>query len=185
MRENTGKTKYVLLGLMEREPQTGYTIKKAIEYEYSHFWQESYGQIYPTLKTLVKEGLAESVKEEPNNKRGQITYRITAAGKEELKKWLSEEPSIEKIRYEILLKVSFGASTESETILRQLEDFIRRNEKSIQQIDKALDYLKKENQWEGRMDSEITALCGKYFYTAMKDWALEAKKMIVNKKEKK
>lgn len=45
MKENTGKTKYILLGLIAHSPQTGYSIKKTIEFELSHFRQESYGQI--------------------------------------------------------------------------------------------------------------------------------------------
>lgn len=28
MKENTGKSKYVMLGMLARMPQTGYTIKK-------------------------------------------------------------------------------------------------------------------------------------------------------------
>ncbi|MBN7771755.1 PadR family transcriptional regulator [Clostridium aminobutyricum] len=180
MKENTGKTKYVLLGLMAKEPQTGYTIKKSIEYEYSHFWQESYGQIYPTLKALVKEGLAESVEsQELKNGRGQILYKITEAGKKELKNWLSEEPTIEKLRYEILLKVSFGASTEPEIILGHLDEFIKRNDRSIKEMDGFLDFFKgMSNKSDRHLDSELTAICGKYFYTAMKEWAMEAEQII-------
>ncbi|QHI73555.1 PadR family transcriptional regulator [Aminipila terrae] len=186
MKENTGKTKYVLLGLLNREPQTGYSVKKAIEYEYSHFWQESYGQIYPTLKALVKEGLAESVESEKSkNGRGQITYMITEAGKEQLKKWLFEAPDVEKIRYEILLKVSFGASKEPEIILEHLDEFIRRNERLIGEMNGFLDYFHDTDQSAGVMDSDsqLTALCGKYLYTAMKEWAQESKKIIMKRKE--
>lgn len=184
MQESTGKTKYVLLGVLSRGPQTGYSIKKAIEYEYSHFWQESFGQIYPTLKLLVKEGLAESIEsQEQKNGRGQIAYQITEAGKIELKKWLGEAPTVEKLRYEILLKVSFGASCEPDTILGHLDEFIKRNERLIEEVDGFLDYFKKINNDEERhIDSELTALCGKYIYTAMRDWAVESKKVIKERK---
>ncbi len=76
MKENTGKSKYVILGMLARMPLTGYTIKKWLENEYSHFWQESYGQIYPTLKILVAQGLAVcSDKGEHGNGRGQIVLQ--------------------------------------------------------------------------------------------------------------
>ena len=83
MKENTGKSKYVILGMLARMPQTGYTIKKWIENEYSHFWQESYGQIYPTLKKMVAEGLAvTSNNRQSGNGRGQIVYNsLTQAEK--------------------------------------------------------------------------------------------------------
>lgn len=184
MQESTSKTKYVLLGVLSRGPQTGYSIKKAIEYEYSHFWQESFGQIYPTLKFLVKEGFAESTEsQDQKNGRGQIAYQITEAGKIELKKWLREAPTIEKLRYEILLKVSFGASCETDAVVGHLDEFIKRNQLLIEEVDGFLDYFKRINKDEERhIDSELTALCGKYIYTAMRDWAVESKRIIEERK---
>ena len=181
MKENSGKTKYVLLGLLAHSPQTGYTIKKSIEYEYSHFWQESYGQIYPTLKTLVIEGLAVESTESCDG-RGQIMYSITEAGKAELKRWLSIAPDIEKLRYEILLKISFGANTETEIILGHLDDFISRNNKLINDMDGFFEYLESlRNEGDDHTYNQLTALCGKYVYTAMRDWAQDAKKMILER----
>ena len=180
MKENTGKTQYVILGMLARMPQSGYTIKKWIEHEYSHFWQESYGQIYPTLKKLVAEGLAvTSADIEVGNKRGQIVYSITDAGKKELSDWLHEEPEIEKLRYEILLKVSFGENTQPKVILGHLDDFAKRNEKLVKDMN---DYIKHFDQLKAQGTdctySKLTALCGVYIYSAMKDWAAEATKII-------
>lgn len=187
MKENTGKSKYVMLGLLARKPQTGYTIKKWIENEYSHFWQESFGQIYPTLKKLVAEGLAiSSDHPQSGNGRGQITYSITDAGREELSHWLREEPEIEKLRYEILLKVSFGDNTEPEVILGHLDNFIKRNDKLVKDMNGYMELF--EQLKEKDMDctySQLTALCGVYIYSAMRDWAVEAKKIIVEKEDDK
>lgn len=186
MKLNTGKTKYVVLGLLSHCPQTGYSIKKSIEYEYSHFWQESFGQIYPTLKLLVSEGLAVSSEDSDlSDGRGQIIYSITEAGSVELKKWLSEAPDIEKLRYEILLKVSFGSSVEPEVILGHLDDFIKRNEQLTKDMDGFIEMLSMmRDQGDDHTYNELTALCGKYIYTAMKDWAEEAKIIITERKVK-
>ena len=183
MRENTGKSQYVILGMLAYSPQSGYTIKKWIEQEYSHFWQESYGQIYPTLKKLVAEGLAvSSDNTETGNKRGQIVYSITDAGRKELSDWLREEPEIEKLRYEILLKVSFGENTEPKVLLGHLDDFAKRNEKLVKDMN---GYIKHFDQIKEKGTdctySKLTALCGVYIYSAMKDWAVEAKKIILEK----
>lgn len=183
MKENTGKSKYVVLGMLARKPQTGYTIKKWIEQEYSHFWQESFGQIYPTLKKLVAEGLAvSSDNTETGNGRGQIVYSITDAGRKELSVWLREEPEIEKLRYEILLKISFGENTEPEVLLGHLDDFIRRNEKLVKDMN---GYIELFDQLKGQGTdctySQLTALCGVYIYSAMRDWAVKAKKIISEK----
>jgi len=168
---------------MARTPQTGYTIKKWIENEYSHFWQESYGQIYPTLKKLVEEGLATSSNDtQTGNGRGQILYSITDLGKKELSKWLHKEPEIEKLRYEILLKISFGENVEPEVLFSHLDSFIKRNEKLVQDMNEYIEIF--DNLKETNIDctySKLTALCGVYIYSAMKDWAKEAKKIISEK----
>lgn len=181
MKENTGKTRFVLLGLLAHSPQTGYTIKKAIEYQFSHFWQESYGQIYPALKTLVSEGLAVE-DSKPQDGRGQIVYSITEAGKEVLKKWLNEAPDIEKLRYEILLKIAFGENTEPEIILGHLDDFILRNDRHVSEMEVFVEILGNlTDSGDDHTYTQLTALCGKYIYTAMRDWAQEAKKIITDK----
>ena len=51
------KSKYAILGMLSIEPMSGYDIKKEIEESISNFWTESYGQIYPVLKSLVAEKL--------------------------------------------------------------------------------------------------------------------------------
>lgn len=185
MKENTGKSKYVVLGMLARMPQTGYKIKKWIEQEYSHFWQESYSQIYPTLKKLVDEGFAvSSDNTETGNGRGQIVYSITDAGRKELSDWLSEEPEIEKLRFEILLKVSFGENTEPEVLLGHLDECIRRNEKLVKDMNgyiKLLEQLKE--QGKDCTYSQLTAMCGVYIYSAMRDWAIQTKKIISEKEE--
>ncbi|MDF2656798.1 MAG: transcriptional regulator PadR-like family protein [Bacillota bacterium] len=183
MKENTGKSKYVILGMLARMPLTGYTIKKWIENEYSHFWQESYGQIYPSLKKLVSEGLAVSSDNTgTGNGRGQIVYSITDAGRKELSDWLREEPEIEKLRYEILLKVSFGGNTEPEVLLGHLDDFIRRNEKLVKDMNGYMERFEAlKVQGTDCTYSQLTALCGVYIYSAMRDWAVMAKEIISEK----
>jgi PadR family transcriptional regulator, regulatory protein AphA len=184
MKENTGKTKYILLGLLAHQPQTGYTIKKAIEYEYSHFWQESFGQIYPTLKQLVKEDLAVIMEgQESDSTRGQKLYQITEKGKKVLITWLEQAPEIEKLRYELLVKVSFGEAAEPKVMLEHLDDFIKRNDKNIREMNFFLEELSKLRlQGDDHTYKELTVLSGKYFYTAMRDWALEAKHIISERK---
>ncbi|MBR6512798.1 MAG: PadR family transcriptional regulator, partial [Clostridia bacterium] len=50
--------KYAILGLVNREPMTGYDIKKAFEDRaLTSFWHAEHSQIYPELKRLVDEGM--------------------------------------------------------------------------------------------------------------------------------
>ena len=51
------KSKYAILGMLSIRPMSGYDVRKEIQESISNFWTESYGQIYPALKSLVAEKL--------------------------------------------------------------------------------------------------------------------------------
>ncbi|WP_395805406.1 PadR family transcriptional regulator [Archangium minus] len=53
-RENT--CQFAILGMLCREPMSGYGLRQAIEQTVGHFWQESYGNLYPTLERMEAEG---------------------------------------------------------------------------------------------------------------------------------
>ncbi|MGF2618389.1 PadR family transcriptional regulator [Rossellomorea vietnamensis] len=102
-------TTYAILGILTTECKTGYAIKQLIDNSLSHFWKISYGQIYPALKLIVEEGLAEIKESSTPGKRDKNEYYLTQKGKETLKSWL--EKPIEKLpveRNEILLKLFFS-----------------------------------------------------------------------------
>ena len=52
-------TTYAILGILTTNCRSGYAIKQLIDRSLNHFWKISYGQIYPTLKRIVDDGLAE------------------------------------------------------------------------------------------------------------------------------
>jgi PadR family transcriptional regulator AphA len=106
MREN--KSKYAILGMLALGPKSGYDIKKSFEKGMDNFWRESYGQIYPILKSLVKAGLAVKQVAEQVGKPEKHIYVITSAGQEELVNWLRRPADPEMLRIEILLKLFFG-----------------------------------------------------------------------------
>ena len=184
MKESGGASRFVILGMLSHTPLTGYQIYKWIEHEYSHFWQASFGQIYPTLKQLAGAGLVKNAETaQSKNGRGQIVYSITNAGREALREWLRKEPAVERLRCEILLKVSFGDQTEPEVLLRHLDDFISRNEAALAEMNDALAMF---DRFAGQPEadhtfSRLTALCGQYHYSAMRDWAYQAQKILLKK----
>ncbi len=104
----TNRTRYTILGCLTVEPMSGYDIKGFVDEVISHFWSESYGQIYPTLKALEEEEKIEGRREPGERGPDRIVYRITAAGREELAAWLREPAEPETARYEHSLKVFFG-----------------------------------------------------------------------------
>ena len=51
------KIDVVILGLLSHEDLTGYDIKKRLDGAIGFFWKGSFGNIYPALTSMEKEGL--------------------------------------------------------------------------------------------------------------------------------
>jgi len=96
-----------LLGLLSLGPMSGYEMRAMMERSTANFWTESYGQIYPALKTMVKDGLA-TVEGQTKDGRAKKVYKITGEGERRLRNWLSVGTKTQVHRNELLLKVFFG-----------------------------------------------------------------------------
>lgn len=72
---------YILL-LLARRPETGYSIMQTIEQKTEGLWRPGPGTVYPLLRSLVKEQLAEVAS--TNKKAGTISYTIAQKGRKEL-----------------------------------------------------------------------------------------------------
>ena len=83
---------------------SGYDIKKIVDVGLSHFWNENYGQIYPTLDRLVRDGLASKKPDRNSGKRQRFVYTITSAGKRSLNDWVKAATDAPVVRNEVLLK---------------------------------------------------------------------------------
>lgn len=120
-------TPYAILGMLRQRPRSGYEIRKDLAAAAGTFWSESYGQIYPTLRSLARRGWVKRLPgtpgakpPEPRNRDGtprgsratrrrkRIVYEITPRGIEALDQWLSEPPRAAPPRHELLLKLYFG-----------------------------------------------------------------------------
>jgi PadR family transcriptional regulator AphA len=108
-----GPTAYVILGMVRRQPRSGYEIKAAVDDSTRFFWAASYGQIYPELKRLSEAGLVEGA-DEPRGERRRTVYAITAAGEEALVEWLRQPPQTYEMREEGLLKLFFADAVSPE-----------------------------------------------------------------------
>jgi DNA-binding PadR family transcriptional regulator len=102
-------TAYVILGMLNWRPRSGYEIKSAVDNSTRFFWAASYSQIYPELKRLEKQGLVEG-EAAPKGGRRRRVFKITAAGRRELRKWLDKPAETFELRDEGLLKLFFSGS---------------------------------------------------------------------------
>jgi PadR family transcriptional regulator, regulatory protein AphA len=77
--------RYILLGLLDYKPMTGYELENWISVSAGNFWAAKLSQIYTTLKTLEGEALVSSQIEEQTGKPDKRIYEITEAGRKDLK----------------------------------------------------------------------------------------------------
>jgi PadR family transcriptional regulator AphA len=182
VKENT--TKFVLLGLLSRRPLTGYDIKKTVETRLDYVWDLSNGQIYPTLKTLEKNGLITKRIDTKENGPIRKVYSITTEGSGELKTWLDQPARPEVNRYEILLKLMFGEHANRETNTKHVQDFKKRNTRlfeTMSQFERNLDAM--PVQTEEAFYVRLAVLLGKSISKASLEWADLALEMLKSKKE--
>ena len=101
---------YLLLGMVALGPMSGYDIKQMADGSTRHFWQISYGQIYPELKALEQAGMVQGA-EAARGSRQRTLHQLTDTGSEALNDWISDS-SVKpvELRDEMLLKLFFSDS---------------------------------------------------------------------------
>lgn len=127
---------YLILGLVRRGADTGYTIKNIVDQFARFFWAVSYGQLYPELKRLEKDGLLDS-RDETIGGRQRTAYTLTEAGERELEAWLDgEEEMLYEVRAEAFMKLFITDRPEQQRqIVRRLRTEIGRTRATVAAID--------------------------------------------------
>ena len=98
----------ILLGLLEKEPMTGYDLKKIFDTEVGEFWSVKHSQIYLELKRLLALEEIESQTGFFGNKIEKTYYKITEKGTDRLEAWLgSYEDFLSVNKDEFVLKLYF------------------------------------------------------------------------------
>ncbi|MBZ5582901.1 MAG: PadR family transcriptional regulator [Acidobacteriia bacterium] len=128
----------ILLGLLTVEPMSGYDLRQAILGSIGHFWNESYGQIYPNLKRLAAGGFVKSRTVHQPGKPDRHIHSITEKGRQRLRKWLAVPPQPEIPRNELLLKLFLGAQTSPDILIGYVDDMARQSRAILETLGRAL-----------------------------------------------
>ena len=169
----TSQTELAVLGALSREPMTGYRLRAAITDTIGHFWHESFGQIYPTLKSLEEAGLVR--REHPT---GSGPFHLTAAGQVRLTALLAEPFTPPLPRDPLLLRLFFARHVASdltrERLVQALEGAVARSEEFAR--------VRAEIEQEPRSADAVYALmtlsAGEHAARARVIWAREALQLL-------
>lgn len=134
--------RFIILGFLTYGQFTGYDLKQMMTYSTSNFMSASFGNIYPALKKLEKDGLISSTQviEKGRNKK---TYSINEIGKEEFMKWLEEPINFMRSYEDILAKVFFYEKLPKESAIKLIKKLIDDIEEKVKELEKIEPMIKK------------------------------------------
>lgn len=97
---------FAVLGLVAREPSTGYQLAALMKRPVGYYWTEGHSGIYPSLRRLTDAGWVTVAAEAGPGPHGKKVYSVTPAGREALGEWAVLPPVDGPERDELVLKVS-------------------------------------------------------------------------------
>jgi PadR family transcriptional regulator AphA len=112
---------YAILGWLNKEPMSGYDLKKQFDQGVGYFWPVDQTQIYRTLDRLVEQGNVSMHEEIQHNRPNRKVYTVTEAGQAELRRWLTSPQSLPVLRDPLLIQIFFAASLSNAEIIELLE----------------------------------------------------------------
>lgn len=107
------------LGLLSHGPASGYDLLREFEKSMANVWPATQSQLYSELNKLADGGLIEV---SAVGARGRKEYRITDAGRVELRRWISESDDDPPFRSASLLRVFMLGAVPAEQARAHLLD---------------------------------------------------------------
>ncbi len=94
--------RHALLGHLSWGRYSGYALMKHFQRSLAYAWPARHSQIYPELARLRQEGLIRQTEDEGPRRRK--LYAETERGRDEVRRWLREEPN-RTVRSEAVLRI--------------------------------------------------------------------------------
>ncbi|MCA9939135.1 MAG: PadR family transcriptional regulator [Anaerolineales bacterium] len=112
---------HIILGMLRKEPKSGYDLKKELEMVIHFFWEADTSRIYRSLSEMQKKGWVAFevvIQEDSPNKK---VYSLTDAGRQELRDWLAEPGKTSGTNNAFLAQLHFSDAITVAQQLRVLE----------------------------------------------------------------
>lgn len=107
--------KTLCLGVLSLGDASGYEIRKMFEEgPFAHFYQASYGSIYPALSALLKSGHVTCTVYAQDGRPDKKTYAISETGLHAFRAALKKNPEMDRVRSETLFMMFFADQMEDD-----------------------------------------------------------------------
>ena len=175
------QAKYVILGLLYKQPMSGYEMKKRFEEHFSFFFDASYGSVYPSLAKLEQEGCITKQTVLQEGRPNKFTYEITPQGREQFNDYLKSPLGTDSTRSDLCMRLYFGEFTDAQTIVDWLERGMQANLEQLETLEKL------KNQYVSQMSAaqRICISIGIEHHRARYDSIRQGLEQIRQKKKKK
>lgn len=145
------------LGVLSMGDASGYEIKKKLEGPFRHFYDASFGSIYPALNRLQRDGLVTCTEQAQQKRPDKKVYSLTVEGRLALVRQLAEEPAPDRLRSEFLVAMRFAHLLPPRRV--------------VEMVDKQLAAFREMLSWLDRVDCDQPAIrflvgCAKAVYRA-------------------
>ncbi len=156
---------YILLGFLKCREMSGYDIKFFMSVSTSHFYDASFGSIYPALKRMLDSGWI-GVREGISEGKLKKTYFILEKGSDEFFKWLESPLPASRGKMEHLIKIFFYDFLPGQRASELIRGFIASTEEKIKELDELETRIAEK---AGRF-SFSTLLYGREYYKFTAEW---------------
>jgi DNA-binding PadR family transcriptional regulator len=113
-------TSYAILGLLNIKPWSAYELTQQAQRSLRYAWPKSESHLYAEPKRLVQMGFARVTEAPAGPVRTRQVYRITAAGRRALERWLESEPAPPQLEFEAVLRLFYADATDKEAVIAAL-----------------------------------------------------------------
>ena len=118
--------KTLCLGALTLGDASGYEIRKLFEDgPFGHFYDASYGSIYPALGRLLSDGLVSVTQMAQEGRPDKKVYRLTEQGLDVFKAALAEPPVPDKIRSENIARLFFAEYMDERVLKSVFENYLK------------------------------------------------------------
>lgn len=138
-----GALRLYLLKLLDEQPRHGYEVISLLEDRFLGFYSPSAGTVYPRLAKLESDGFVEHEESD-----GRKVYRLTDAGREELRQHLDELRSLEADLTKSVTDLAKDVRSEVRSSVRELRD----------ELKAAVREVRRETRVQGRRYGEVDGL---------------------------
>ncbi|MFO7192500.1 MULTISPECIES: PadR family transcriptional regulator [Thermocrispum] len=111
---------HAILVALQEKSGSGYELARRFDRSIGYFWAASHQQIYRTLKRMVELGWVDVQAVVQQGRPDKKVYRVSDAGRAELRRWLAEPDGPAAVRNDLAVKVRGASMGDVRDVMEQV-----------------------------------------------------------------